>query len=783
MSSVRAPGSALGRYTIVECLGQGGMGVVYRATDPRLEREVAIKLLTSPGLSDVESRRRLRLEARAVSRLIHPNIATLFDLDSDGATDFLVLEYVPGNTLADQIESGPLPEARARAIAIEIAEALIAAHDQGIVHRDLKPMNVVLTPRGRAKVLDFGLAQFDTPNVDSRAHTVAQAEGGLSGTIPYMSPEQVRGERVDARTDLWSLGVMLHEMCTGRRPFEGRDHATLLYQIAHTPAPSAAKLRPELSAELVAIIARLLEKDPTRRYPDAAAVVEALRGVTTTRGADETANEGAHPRDVTVAAMSPATAGGVAPTLHSPASHPVFRSLAVLPLVNRSGDQEQEFFADGMTDALITDLAQISALRVISRTSAMRFKASDRPLPDIARELRVDAIVEGSVLLAGGRVRLTAQLIEAATDRSLWAQSYERELTDILTLQRELARTIADEVRVRVTPEESERLRPKGPVNAVAHVAYLRGRALWNRYSTPSIRESVGHYEEALAADPRYALAYAGLADSYATLGNTNAMPPAEAYSRARDAAERGLAIDPNLAELHASLAYVHRFHDWDWPAAERSFQRALAINPGYATGRRWYAQFLAGLARHSEAIAEGERALELDPLSLIIHTALGDCLFYARRYDSSVAYLRRCLELDPSFGPAHTDLARSLEHLGQFQDALQEFLLGTGQASAGPFQPSTGLATLLVRAGRREEGLAMARTLAASAGERHVSAYGIASVYAVAGDHPQALDWLERAYAERDGTLVWIKVHPRMDGLRSEPRFRELLCKMRLDA
>jgi TolB-like protein/Tfp pilus assembly protein PilF len=596
-----------------------------------------------------------------------------------------------------------------------------------------------------------------------------------------MSPEQVRGERVDARTDLWSLGVMLHEMCTGRRPFEGRDHATLLYQIAHTPAPSAAKLRPELSDELLGILARLLEKDPTRRYPDAAATSEALRGLGPTRDADGPVQDGARRNETTMAAMSPA-ASGVAPAPASPTAHPVFRSLAVLPLANRSGDPSQEFFADGMTDALITDLAQISALRVISRTSAMRFKASELPLPDIARELRVDVIVEGSVLLVGGRVRLTAQLIEAATDRSLWAQSYERELTDILTLQRELARTIADEVRVRVTPEESERLRPKGPVNPVAHVAYLRGRSLWSRWTTPALRESLGHYEEALAADPRYALAYAGLADSYATLGNTNAMPPADAYARARDAAERGLAIDPSLAELHASLAYVHRFHDWDWPAAERSFQRALSLNPGYATGRRWYAQFLAGLARHNEAIAEAERALELDPLSLIIHTALGDCLFYARRYELSVAYYRRCLELDPTFGPGHTDLARSLEHLGRPDEALAEFLIGTGQSSAGPYQPSTGLATLLVRAGRREEGLAMARELAARAAERHVSAYGIASVYAVAGENAQALDWLERAHAERDGTLVWIKVHPRMDGLRAEPRFRELLSKMRLD-
>ncbi|HXJ70531.1 MAG TPA: protein kinase, partial [Verrucomicrobiae bacterium] len=639
MSSVLRPGSVLGRYHIVERLGEGGMGSVYRASDPRLERDVALKVLhedPDPGRG-IDRRRQLRLEARALSRLMHPNIATLFDLDTHDGVDFLVLEYVPGHTLAHLLESGPLPEARARAIALEVSEALEAAHEHGVVHRDLKPGNIILNPRGRAKVLDFGLARFQGSSTATMSTLkTADPVERFAGTMPYMAPEQIRGERTDARTDVWALGVIMHEMCAGARPFAGTDYSQLLYRIVHEAAPALRTLRPGVSPAYAAIVARCLEKDPARRFADAASLRRALRG-------DDSAGALAVPEimDAAPASAEPVSGGAIR-----------IRSLAVLPLANRSGDPAQEFFVDGMTDALIADLAQIAALRVISRTSAMRFKGSDKPLPEIARDLHVDGIVEGSALLAGGRVRITVTLIEAATDRSLWAKSYERELTDILTLQSEVARAIAEEVRVQVTPEERTRLEPKGPVNPAAHVAYLQGRYLWNRWNTESFRHSLERYREAIEADPGYALAWAGLADSYATLGNTNAMAPAEAYVKAREAAERGLALDPSLAELHASLAYVHRFHDWDWARAERGFLRALELNPGYATGRRWYAQFLSGLGRHGEAIAEAERALELDPLSLVIHTAVGDVLFYARRYERAVSYYRRCVELDATFGP-----------------------------------------------------------------------------------------------------------------------------------
>jgi serine/threonine protein kinase/tetratricopeptide (TPR) repeat protein len=758
-------GQTLGRYRIVERLGEGGMGVVFRAEDPRLEREVALKILKQDALHDEDSKRRFRLEARALSRLLHPNIATLFDFDSDRGVDFLVLEFVPGESLSRTLANGPLPETRARAIALDVTEGLQSAHEKGIVHRDLKPGNIVITPRGRAKVLDFGLARV-MPGAASLTQSAPITGGSaLVGTVPYMSPEQVRDDRVDARSDLYALGAVLFEMTTGRRPFSGDDVLSLLYQIAHEPAPLLRVVRPGLSVELETVVARCLEKAPLRRFSDAGALLRALRG--------ESSDDG---RGLPILAAS--SAGG------APESGPGrgIRSLVVLPFENRSGDPAQEFFADGMTDALITDLAQIEALRVISRTSAMRFKGTHPPLSEIARELRVDGVVEGSALQVGDRVRITVQLVEVASDRNLWAKSYERGLTDILALQSEVAHAIADEIRIQVTPDERARLRSKGTVNPVAHVAYLQGSFLWNRFTGESVKEAIQRYEEALAIDPNYAAAYAGLADSYIMLANHHILPPREGYSLGRRAAERGLSLDESLAELHTSLGWIHRLFDWDWPAAERESLRAVQLNPGYAFGRSRYALLLSGMGRHEEAIAEAQRAHELDPLNLLTYTVVGDTLFYARRYERSVASYRKCLELDPTFGAAHTDLARSLEQVGRADEAVEEFVRGTAGADGLP-RPSSGLAILYARAGRQHDARATLEAVQALAQKQFVSPYGIASYYAVIGDNERALDWLEKAYSERDGTLVWLKVHPRLDGLRGEPRFRDLLARLRLDS
>ena len=739
--------------------------MVFRAEDPRLEREVALKMLKQDALYDEDSKRRFRLEARALSRLLHPNIATLFDFDSDRGIDFLVLEFVAGESLARMLANGPLPETRARAIALDVAEGLQSAHEKGIVHRDLKPGNIVITPHGRAKVLDFGLARVMTGAAGVTQSATMSGVSTLVGTVPYMSPEQVRDDRVDARSDLYALGAVLFEMTTGRRPFSGEDVLSLLYQIAHEPAPLLRVVRPGLSVELEAVVARCLEKAPLRRFSDAGALLRALRG----ESSDD--HLGSPTR----------TAASAGSALESVPGRGI-RSLVVLPFENRSGDPTQEFFADGMTDALITDLAQIEALRVISRTSAMRFKGTHPPLSEIARELRVDGAVEGSALRVGDRVRITVQLVDVASDRNVWAKSYERGLTDILALQSEVARAIADEIRIQVTPDERARLRSKRAVNPAAHVAYMQGSFLWNRFTSESVNKAIQRFEEALAIDPNYAAAYAGLADSYIMLANHHILPPREGYSLGRRAAERGLSLDESLAELHTSLGWIHRLFDWDWPAAERECLRTIQLNPGYAFGRSRYALLLSGMGRHEEAIAEAERAHELDPLNLLTYTVVGDTLFYARRFDRSVAAYRKCLEIDPTFGAAHTDLARSLEQVGRADEAIEEFVKGTAGPD-GPPRPSSGLAILHARAGRPDNARATLEAVMALAQKEFVSPYGIASYYAVTGDNERALDWLEKAYSERDGTLVWLKVHPRLDGLREEPRFRDLLARLRLDS
>jgi TolB-like protein/Flp pilus assembly protein TadD len=540
---------------------------------------------------------------------------------------------------------------------------------------------------------------------------------------------------------------------------------SLLYQIAHEPAPLLRVMHPGLSAELEAVVARCLEKAPLRRFSDAGALLRALRG-------ESSADERGSP---TPAAWSE----GLSPKTGSGRS---IQSLVVLPFENLSGDPAQEFFADGMTDALIADLAQIGALRVISRTSAMRFKRTHAPLSEIARELRVDGVVEGSALRVDDRVRITVELVDVVNDRNLWARSYERSLTDILALQSEVAHAIADEIRIQVTPDERERLGSKGAVNPAAHVTYLQGLFLWNRFTGESVKEAIQRYQEALALDPNYSVAYAGLADSYIMLANHHILPPREGYSLGRKAAERGLALDESLAELHTSLSWIHRLFDWDWPAAERESLRALQLNPGYAFGHSRYALLLSGMGRHEEAIAEAERAHELDPLNLLTYTVVGDTLFYARRFERSLAPYRKCLELDPTFGAAHTDLARSLEHLGRAGEAVEEFERGTAGPDGLP-RPSSGLAILYARAGRLDEARATLQAVQALSQKQFVSPYGIASYYAVTGDNDRALDWLEKAYSERDGTLVWLKVHPRLDGLRGEPRFRDLLARLRLDS
>jgi eukaryotic-like serine/threonine-protein kinase len=740
------------RYRILEEIGSGGMGVVYRARDERLDREVAVKILKAPAAQDEALRKRFRQEATALSRLSHPYINTVYDFDSADGLDFLVLELVEGRRLEDLLGVGPISERDTLAYGAQIAAALGAAHEAGVVHRDLKPGNVIVTGKGAVKLLDFGLALLRpgaTPSHETRSLTGA---GFVVGTLSYMAPEQLLGHEVTGRSDLYSLGVLLYEMTTGRRPFTTTPAAALIDEILNRrPVPPLLPGGP-LDPRFESLILNLLEKEPRLRPESADQVEAALRAIL------------ASPGDSGVRAAARRSAIG---------------SIAVLPLANLSGDPEQEFFADGMTEALILTLAQIDAFRVASRTSVMRFKGTSTPLPEIARALQVDAIVEGTVARFGGRVRITAQLIDAGTDRHLWARSYERELSDVIALQGEVARAVAEEIHGQVTHEASARLARARRVDPDAYEAYLRGRYHWNRRSEEGIRKGIEYFEEAIRLDPLYAQAHAGLAQAYDTLGSYSFITPEEAYTKARVAALHALEIDENLSEAHVAMGGVLQNHAWDWAASEEHFRRAIAADPGNAGAYHWYSDLLSALGRSDEAVAAMRRAHALDPLSLTVNMSLGACLFYAHRYEDAVEQQRRTLELDPQFAPAHRMLGGALEQLGRLDEAIAEYK--TAAALSNDLAATALLAHTIARAGRPDEARRIHAQLKEDAQRRYLSPYSEAAIYTGLGETDAAFERLEKAYAIRDRGMVWIKVAPRLDPLRGDPRFDALLRRMNL--
>ncbi len=747
-------GKTLTHYTILDKIGAGGMGVVYRARDERLGRDVALKVLPQTTLTDDAARGRFRHEAMALSRLNHPNIATVHDFDAQEGVDFLVMEHVEGDTLARRLERGALPLAETVALGIQIAAALEEAHERNVIHRDLKPGNVMIGPKGRVKVLDFGLAKLLQLGEGAETASIS-ATGTWSGTLPYMSPEQLEGATVDARSDLYAFGAILYEMVTGRRAFPTTNAARLLSAILNErPAPPST-VAPGVPASFDALVGRLLEKDPAHRPRSAREAAEALEGV----------------------------AGSLRPGATRPAPAPASRtsdiqSLVVLPLENLSGDPEQEFFADGMTEELIADLAQIQALRVISRTSAMRYKKTQKTLQEIGRELNVEAVVEGSVRRYGGRVRITAQLIEVASDRHLWAKNYERDLSDVLALQGEVAQAIAQEIQIKLTPREEARLAKTQRVDPKAYEAYLKGRHQWNQRNDESMLRSLEYFREAIGLDPGWPTAHVGLADAYNVLGYFGALAPADCFPKAKAAALAALQIDEGLAQAHAAVAYSQHYYEWDWRAADRSFARALELNEGDAYIQLFYMNFFSAMGRHADATRMIDRALELDPLSMIINTAVGWTRFFAGDFEQAVRLMRRSAEIFPEFLPARVWFSLGLEQHGLLEEALAQAERGSLIGGRVP-AVLAALGRAYARLGRIEEADAVVRELHELSKRRYVSPYDIAVVFEALNRPGEALDQLERAYAGRANFLALMKVDPRLNKLRAEPRFQDLERRM----
>src|ERR1035437_7203245 len=639
-------GQRLVHYRIVEKIGAGGMGDVYRAHDEHLDREVAIKVLLPETVADDRSLKRFHNESIALSRLNHPNICAIYDVGKHADRQFIVMELLEGHTLPERIAGRPLRVDELLNLAIQIADGLETAHGKGIVHRDIKPGNIFVLNRGQAKILDFGLAKLALPSAvvpTALTNEPFTRAGAALGTPGYLAPEQARGEEVDARADLFSFGLVLYEMTTGRPAFPGSTSAIIFEAILNRDPIPPSRLNPALPVELERILSKALEKDREMRYQTAADLRADLRRLKRDfdSGRLRVGND-AQPRHQTQKKTKKKKSR--------------IKAIAVLPLANLSRDPEQEYFVDGMTEALITDLAQIGALRVISRTSAMRYKGSDKSLPESARELNVDGVVEGSVLRAGDRVRITAQLIHAATDQHIWAKSYERDVSDVLALQSEVARAIAEEVQAKLTPQERARLARARPVNPAAHEAYLKGRYYWARATEESVRKSIEYFAEAIAKDPSYALAHAGLSDAFNQLCNPilELVPQGDLIPRAKAAATMALELDDTLAEAHISLGRIKFYYDWDWTGAEKSFRRAIELNPNYPYAHYVYALLLSAVGRHTEAIRESTRALESDPVALLVNGVAGLIYCFAGQFETAEEQLRKTLQLDSNFMFAH---------------------------------------------------------------------------------------------------------------------------------
>jgi serine/threonine protein kinase/tetratricopeptide (TPR) repeat protein len=802
-------GLTVSHYRILEKLGGGGMGVVYKAEDLRLGRHVSLKFLPEELSKDPQAIERFQREARAASSLNHPHICTIYDVDQYEGQNFIVMEFLEGQTLKHRIMGKPIDLERVPEYGYQMADALEAAHAKAIIHRDIKPANIFLTDRGQVKLLDFGLAKLLPERKGAgRAKQAAAAfgvttqdahltsDGVALGTVAYMSPEQVRGQELDERTDLFSLGLVLYEMSTGQRAFTGSTSGVIFDAILNRPPTPPGRLNPTIPIQLENIIAKALEKDRELRYrtaSDLRADLQRLkRDTDSARALPFTPGQASRqklrrywPHFVWVGVLAVLlllfgfNVGNLRDRVFDGTSQARIESIAVLPFANLGNDPKTEYLSDGITESLINSLSQLPNLAVMSRNTVFRYKGQATDPQKVGHDLHVRAILTGRLIQTGDELLISVNLEDVENSRQLWGEQYNRKLSNLVSVQQEIAGDIYGRLRPRLAGEEKKLLAKRPTENVEAYQLYLQGLFYWNKWTQADFKKAADYFTQAVQKDPRYALSYAGLADTYSLLGDAGYLPPSEAWPKAKAAAMQALDIDDALAEAHTSLGLVREHFEWDWAGAEQEFKRAIELNPNSATAHHWYGAYLANMGRSDEGLRETKKAQELDPLSLIINTSLGWQLYVARHNDQAAEQLRKVLDIDAKFAPARRMLEEVYAQMGKQKEAVAErekilSLSGSPELAASIEEDfsKTGYKGVLQ---------SWLDGLTEISKHGYVSSYSIAQAYMRMGEKQKAFGWLEKAYEEHDSGLVSLAVEPMFDAVRPDPRFRDILRRMKL--
>jgi serine/threonine-protein kinase len=771
-------GQRVARYLILEKIGAGGMGVVYRARDERLERDVALKVLPPGIFRDEAARKRFRKEALALSKLNHPNIATIHDFDSQDGVDFLVMEFITGTTLSHKLRSDGLSEKEVLSLGLQIASALEEAHEHGIVHRDLKPSNIFLTPKNQIKILDFGLAVLLKPEEAADVTLSDSDVTGISGTLPYMAPEQLLGKPADTRSDIYSVGTVLFEMATGSRPFEDKVSTALSNDIIYKQPPRPASLRNNLSARLEEIILKCLEKEPDNRYQSAKELVVDLRRLhAPTTGV-------VHPVEprkkigrwqiVAALAVVLVAIGGFFLVRHrfTGVNEPI-DSLAILPFENIGANPDAEYLSDGLTESLINSISQLPNLKVIARSSVFRYKGKAVDPSVVGRELSARAILTGRIVERGDDLSISAELIDTRDNRHMWGEQYNVKMTDLLAIQQKISKEINENLRKRLSGKDDSALPKQYTSNAEAFQLYLKGRFFSDQATVAGVQRGVEYFHQAIERDPHYALAYVGMADAYFLL-SSQFVPPREAMPKVKDAATKALQLDESLAEAHTMLAMVNAFYEYDFPSAGAEFKRGVELDPGSASAHQWRGYFLIAMGQHKEALDELTKARELDPLSDTVSLLLSVSFLFSRQYDQSIQQSRKMIEAEPDFWWGHFLLGWAEAETGKYDEAIQSLDRAT-HLDSSPY-PLAYLAYASARSGNKERALKALQELEQKSHKVYVPRYQIAAVYVGLNDKAKALDSLQQAFSNREEIIAFLKVDPTWDPLRSELRFQDLL-------